>query len=187
VSCVPNINIPIDKLPDEYIKSLELDTPIGRMIAIADDCALLLLEFTERPKFQTKLNRIQKFTKATVEPGTNAVLESVVAEVKSYFAGTLREFQIPLKLFGTEFQKSMWQQLQQIPYGNTRSYCEQANAVGKSTAHRAVGNANGANQISIIIPCHRVINSSGALGGYGGGLDRKKWLLDHEKAYGAPV
>ncbi len=99
----------------------------------------------------------------------------------AYFKGKLREFNTPIHLMGTSFQAQVWNQLLKIPYGETRSYLEQAKAIKKETAYRAVANANGANQLAIIIPCHRIINNNGKLGGYGGGTEKKKWLLEHEK------
>jgi methylated-DNA-[protein]-cysteine S-methyltransferase len=101
-------------------------------------------------------------------------------QLAAYFAGELTEFDLPLKLIGTEFQKTVWQELQNIPYGVTISYGELAQRVGNPNSSRAVGAANGRNPISIIVPCHRVIGANGKLTGYGGGMDRKEWLLAHE-------
>ena len=109
-----------------------------------------------------------------------------VAELEQYFAGSLRDFTVPIKLHGTPFQLAVWQELLKIPYGETRSYKDIALAIGKPKATRAVGGANHNNPISIIVPCHRVIASDGSLGGYGGGLDIKQWLLELEK-HGAAV
>jgi len=106
--------------------------------------------------------------------------EEAIRQLDEYFAGQRQEFDLPLAIEGTEFQKNVWKTLQSIPHGKTRSYVELAAAIGDTNASRAVGTANGRNPISIIIPCHRVINASGELGGYNGGLDKKKWLLDHE-------
>lgn len=110
------------------------------------------------------------------------VLRPYRDELRAYFAGELREFDLPLALQGTEFQRKVWAALRKIPYGKAISYAELARRVGQPGAARAVGSANGRNSVGIIVPCHRVIAADGTLGGYGGGLDRKRWLLDHEAA-----
>jgi len=102
-------------------------------------------------------------------------------ELNQYFEDKLQSFQTPLTFLGTPFQKQVWEELLKIPAGETRSYSEIAIAIGRPSAFRAVAQANGANQLALIVPCHRVINADGQLGGYGGGLTRKKWLLDHER------
>ena len=110
----------------------------------------------------------------------NAVTKKAVTELKEYFAGTRSEFTVPLKLFGTEFQKKSWKTLLRIPFGNTVSYGKQAKMLGKPNASRAVGSANGKNPICIIIPCHRVVAGNGGIGGYTGGIEKKKILLKIE-------
>jgi methylated-DNA-[protein]-cysteine S-methyltransferase len=110
----------------------------------------------------------------------NPLLMETLAQLRAYFAGQLREFQLPLDLAGTEFQVRVWRQLQTIPYGETRSYSAIAEAIGRSSAVRAVGAANGANPIPIVVPCHRVIGANGKLVGYGGGIPLKKRLLELE-------
>ena len=110
------------------------------------------------------------------------VLNDAMDQLTEWFAGTRTMFDLPLDLGGTKFQQSVWKQLCLIPYGETISYGELARRLGKPTAYRAVGLANGRNPVSIIVPCHRVIATDGTLGGYGGGLDRKTWLLEHERA-----
>ncbi len=117
------------------------------------------------------------------EPGwqrDEGPFRAVCEQLQAYFAGDLREFEIPLAPHGTDFQKKVWRELGRIPFGDTISYGELARRIGRPTASRAVGAANGQNPISIIVPCHRVIGANGTLTGYGGGLDRKKWLLEHE-------
>jgi AraC family transcriptional regulator of adaptative response/methylated-DNA-[protein]-cysteine methyltransferase len=151
------------------------------MIAVADEEALYHLGFTDYRKLERQLNRIQSKTNAVILPGTSSPLQSIEHELNAYFSGVLAAFKTPLALLGSPFQKQVWEELQHIPFGQTRSYAHVAGMIGNPTAFRAVANANGANHLSIIIPCHRVINTGGALGGYGGGLDRKQWLLDHEK------
>ena len=128
-----------------------------------------------RPEARTR-------TGARLAPGDPAWFTEILGQLDAYFAGRLTEFDIPVKLDGTEFQRRVWSQLQAIPYGETISYGELARRVGSPKASRAVGLANGRNPVTIIVPCHRVIGSNGKLTGYGGGLDRKTWLLDHEAA-----
>ena len=114
-------------------------------------------------------------------PGENAHLTKLKAELQEYFAGRLKKFSIPIVYPGTPFQQRVWTGLIEIPYGETRSYEELARIVGSPDGQRAVGHANGTNRIAIVIPCHRVVNKDGKLGGYGGGLWRKQYLLDLEK------
>ncbi len=176
-------NIPQITIEHIMLKSSELDTPLGRMFAIADEDSLYLLEFTDRLALPGEIERLKKRTKSEITPGTTRQIESIAGELKRYFDGTLKIFQTPLFMLGSDFQKMAWKALLDIPYGETRSYADQAAAIGRPSSYRAAANANGANQIAIVIPCHRIINSDGKLGGYGGGLQRKQWLLDHEKLY----
>lgn len=164
------------------LKATWLDTPLGPMIAMADEAALYLLEFTNTKGLEQEIERLRQDRFAIV-PGMTPPLISIKAELEAYFEGYLSEFKTPYRIFGTPFQQQAWQALCQIPYGETRSYAQQAQALGKPTGYRAVGNANGKNQLAIIIPCHRVIASDGSLGGYGGGLAIKQWLLNHEKRH----
>src|SRR5262249_51155193 len=124
---------------------------------------------------------IRKLFDSPAVPGMNEHLKQLETELESYFAGTLRKFTIPLIYPGTPFQQRVWDGLLRIPYGETRSYEELAEAVGAPRGQRAVGRANGQNRIAIVIPCHRVVNKDGQLGGYGGGLRRKQFLLDLEE------
>lgn len=157
------------------------DTPIGPMLAIADEKELYVLEFFERRGLEREIERLRLKNKCSIVSGKTGPITSIETEIKSYFSGKLQIFKTPIHLMGTPFQKQVWHELTTIPYGETRSYLEQAKAIKKETAYRAVANANGANQLAIIIPCHRIINNNGNLGGYGGGIARKQWLLDHEK------
>lgn len=165
------------------LKCRWIDTPLGPMIAIADDEALFLLEFMDRRALEKEIENLRKKTNSAIIPGRSAPLAQIEEELKSYFAGELKQFTTPYKTVGTAFQQKTWRALCKIPYGTTRSYLEQANIVGNSKAVRAVARANGANQLAIIIPCHRIINTSGEVGGYGGGIGRKKWLIEHEDRY----
>ena len=152
------------------------------MYACATDIGVCLLDYTDRRMLETEFKDLCKRLNAVILPGENPFLSQVQEEIKEYFDGKRKSFDVPLHTPGTEFQNSVWRKLQDIPYGSTRSYKEQAMAIGNPKAIRAVASANGANRISIIIPCHRVIGTDGSLVGYGGGLHRKKWLLDFEKA-----
>jgi AraC family transcriptional regulator of adaptative response/methylated-DNA-[protein]-cysteine methyltransferase len=165
------------------LKAAWLDSPLGPMLAIADEQALYLLEFVGRRGLEREIERLRTRTKSVIIPGETAPIMSIKEELTAYFEGNLYTFKTPLFLLGSPFQKSVWEELLRIPYGQTRSYLEQATAMGKASSCRAVANANGANQIAIAIPCHRIITSSGELGGYGSGVPRKKWLLDHEKKW----
>jgi AraC family transcriptional regulator of adaptative response/methylated-DNA-[protein]-cysteine methyltransferase len=162
------------------LKAAWLDTPLGPMMAIADEDALYVLEFVDRRGLELEIDRLRKKLKSAIIPGRTDPIISIEHELKLYFAGKLTEFKTPLFYIGTPFQKRVWDELQKIPYGETRSYADVAVAIGRPTAYRAVARANGTNQMAIVIPCHRVINSSGEMGGYGGGLHRKKWMLDLE-------
>ena len=160
-----------------------LDSKLGRMIGGATDRGVCLLEFVDRKSLNTILNKLEKKHRLSLLYGTTAMLEKLQKEVTSYFSGELNQFSVPLDVRGTDFQLEVWQELVKIPYGETRSYNEIARAINRPSAVRAVGNANGDNNIAIIIPCHRVIGNDGDLTGYGGGLWRKKKLLDLEKRY----
>ncbi|WP_234352509.1 methylated-DNA--[protein]-cysteine S-methyltransferase [Candidatus Phycorickettsia trachydisci] len=153
------------------------------MIAISDNHGLYLLEFMDRPGLEHKIVRLQIRLKAHIIPGITDSIRSVEDELKAYFNGKLRKFTTAIHPLGSPFQKLVWKKLCDIPYGQTWTYSEQAASIEKPTACRAVANANGVNQIAIVIPCHRVINSNGKLGGYTGGVRRKKWLIEHEKTY----
>ncbi|MBL0911037.1 MAG: methylated-DNA--[protein]-cysteine S-methyltransferase [Bacteroidia bacterium] len=156
-------------------------TPIGEMQACASDRGLCLLEFMERKNLAAELKQLQKLMNMEITEGTHPYLEQVQREMDEYFAGTRKQFDVPLHTPGTEFQQSVWKALLQIPYGVTRTYKEQSLILGNLPAIRAVAHANGMNRIAIIIPCHRVIGHNGNLTGYAGGIWRKKWLLEHEQ------
>lgn len=165
------------------LKASWIDTRLGPMIAIADEACIYLLEFVDRRGLEREVERLRIKTKAAIIPGVTDPIKSITLELESYFEGKLKKFNTPLHLLGSPFQKLVWDELMRIPYGQTRSYMAQATSIGKNKAYRAVANANGANQLAIIIPCHRIINSNGDLGGYGGGIARKQWLLEHEASH----
>jgi len=168
---------------NKILKASWLDTPLGPMLAIADEEKLFLLEFADRRGLEREIERLRLRVKAAIIPGATPPINSIEKELHAYFAGKLKEFKTPLYLLGSDFQKSVWEALRKIPPGETQSYAELASAIDKPMAFRAVANANGANQLAIIIPCHRVINTNGDLGGYGGGIMRKNWLITHEKQW----
>ncbi len=157
-----------------------LATPLGAMVAGAFGSALCLLEFADRRSLENEISDLERLLKAPARPGRLPIHEAVEGELAEYFAGERREFNIPLLTPGTDFQRAAWSALRNIPYGRTTNYGRQASALGKPQAVRAVARANGQNRISIIVPCHRVIGADGSLVGYGGGLPRKKALLDLE-------
>ena len=152
------------------------ESPIGRLLLTCDGTALTGLYMEPSRKAQS--------TDGWTEDITAAPLAAAVRQLSEYFAGTRREFDLPLRLHGTSFQTRVWRELSNIPFGRTLSYGEMARLIGKPNASRAVGLANGSNPISVIVPCHRVIGADGSLTGYGGGLERKRWLLAHEGCTG---
>ncbi len=158
-----------------------METPLGTMIACATHEGVCLLEFSDRKMLETELKSIAKILNATIIQGNNGHFDPLEKQLNEYFAGKRKTFDIPLHTPGSEFQNIVWAELKMIPYGNTRSYKEQALAIGKPESVRAVAHANGMNRISILIPCHRVIGSDGHLTGYGGGLWRKQYLLELER------
>jgi methylated-DNA-[protein]-cysteine S-methyltransferase len=147
-------------------------SPIGRLLLTSDGTALTGLYMEPSRKAQC--------TDGWMEDVTVAPLAATVRQLTEYFDGTRREFDLPLRLQGTMFQTRVWRKLTEIPYGRTWSYGQLAKRIDKPSASRAVGLANGRNPISILVPCHRVIGADGSLTGYGGGIERKRWLLAHE-------
>lgn len=167
----------------DLLKADWLETPIGPMLAVADDTRLHLLEFFDRKALPAELTRLRTRTRAAIAFGRNAVISAIEAELAGYFAGSLRAFQTKLAYDATGFTRIVWDALLNIPYGTTCAYADLAATINHPTAFRAVARANGANQLSIVIPCHRVIGLDGSLTGYGGGLWRKRWLLEHERKF----
>ena len=155
------------------------------MIAAATSRGVCLLEFTDRRMLEAQLTTLGRRLKLPLVPGEHATLERLKLELAEYFAGKRHAFEVPLHVDGSPFQERVWRELLRIPYGETRSYQDVAVEVGSPDAVRAVGTANGMNRIAIVIPCHRVVNKGGKLGGYGGGLWRKQRLLGLEQ--GQPI
>jgi AraC family transcriptional regulator of adaptative response/methylated-DNA-[protein]-cysteine methyltransferase len=160
-----------------------IETPLGTMLAVADDEGLRLLEFTDRRALERELTILRKRLRTNVVPGQHRYLDAIRAQLAAYFAGEQLEFDVPLAPIGSDFQLRTWEVLRSIPVGETRSYSWMAAQLKSVGAQRAVGRANGTNMLCLIIPCHRVIRADGTLCGYGGGLWRKKWLLEHERKF----
>jgi O-6-methylguanine DNA methyltransferase len=163
-----------------------IPTPLGEMLALATDDGLCALEFTGPRKRLTRLDaRLGRwFPPHTIADRETPVFAATRAWLGAYFAGTNADVSsIPLDMRGGEFERRVWAELLTIAPGETRTYGAVARALGDPAASRAVGAANGANPVALVVPCHRVIGSSGSLTGYGGGLDRKQWLLDHERRW----
>jgi AraC family transcriptional regulator of adaptative response/methylated-DNA-[protein]-cysteine methyltransferase len=164
------------------VRLTRIDTPLGPMFAGASEGRLVLLEFADRRMVPTQFKRLARLLACAFEVAEDPVFAKVRRQLGEFFAGTRREFDLPLHTPGTAFQRAAWDALRTIPPGSTRSYAQQAAAIGRPEAVRAVARANGDNRIAIVIPCHRVIGSDGSLTGYGGGLWRKEELLQREAA-----
>ena len=165
-----------DKNKDNF-KYAQFTSPLGDMFSISDDCFLYSLNFIDTllPQQQEVLDNLNKTC--------SKINQQVQEELALYFKGELKKLTVKTFLNGTIFQKKAWQYLQNIPYGEIKTYADQSTEIHSKKAVRAVGNANGRNQMAIVIPCHRIVMTSGELGGYAGGVIRKKWLIDHEKKY----
>jgi O-6-methylguanine DNA methyltransferase len=171
--------------PDTAVRSLDwVESPVGPLIVAATADAVCLLEFCEQDALETRMNGLRRQHASTWRAAPSSHLERLREQMAAYFAGERRQFDLPLTYAGSAFQEQVWATLLRIPYGSTWSYLELATRVGDPGATRAVGAANGMNPIAIVIPCHRVVNANGKLGGYGGGLWRKRILLDLELGQG---
>ncbi len=166
----------------DYIRLAWVETPLGPMAAGATEKGLCLLEFTDRRMMEAQLDTLKRRLRLPMLPGESPILDQTRTELGEYFAGKRRTFGVPLIYPGTDFQVNVWNGLLRIPFGETRSYAQLAAEVGIAGGARAVGHANGLNRIAVLIPCHRVTNANGDLGGYGGGLWRKLRLLETEGA-----
>lgn len=163
------------------IVTTEFDSPIGRLLAAATDDGICLLDYADGKLLDGNLQLMRRRFPAVFEPGPHEWLQRLSDELTGYFDGHRTDFTVPVAVCGTPFQERVWQELRRIPFGETISYGELAARIGQPTAVRAVASANGQNRINLLIPCHRVIGKSGELTGYGGGLWRKRLLLDHER------
>jgi len=167
----------------EQIVYRELESSLGKLVIGATSKGCCLLEYEDRGGLVKIQRRITKQYKLEMTRGTNAFLDQLELELEQYFKGLRRNFAVPLDVRGTPFQRAAWEQLLNIPYGETRTYGEIATLVGKPLAVRAIGRANGDNPLAVVIPCHRVIQHDGKLKGYGGGLWRKEYLLSLENRH----
>jgi AraC family transcriptional regulator of adaptative response/methylated-DNA-[protein]-cysteine methyltransferase len=174
---------PSNSRDKQVINITRLETPLGTMFACAAEQGICLLEFTDRKMLETELKTLAKQLNANIIQGANPHFDVLKQQLAEYFEGKRKTFTVPLYFPGTPFQQTIWTVLQTISYGTTSSYKQQAIAVSRPEAIRAIANANGMNRISILVPCHRVIGEDGSLTGYGGGIWRKKWLLDFEKTH----
>ena len=173
----------------DRVRYSPIDTPLGELIAAATDTHLVLLEYERRAMhttYEQQIARVQRALGCDFEPGDSPMLDLLRTQLDEYFRGERREFDVPLHAPGTPFQMKVWDELLRIPPGTTTSYATLAKRIGQPTAVRAVARANGDNHIAILIPCHRVIGSDGTMVGYGGGLWRKKFLLELE-GYALPL
>ena len=174
---------PADLKKDGLLRASWIATPLGDMIAVASEMHLHLLEFVERKALPAELRKLRAATKDGIGIGRTAVTEQAKAELDAFFAGRLAVFETPVFQAGSAFSQEVWEELRRIPAGTTRNYAEIARRIGRPSATRAVARANGANQIALMVPCHRVLGADGALTGYGGGLWRKQRLLEIELQY----
>jgi len=154
-----------------------VETPIGSVVLVASDIGLRALLFGDDDEAMRNRHHLNGAKQRDDHP----VLVTAASQLTEYFAGERQDFEVPLDMVGTDFQREAWKALQSIPYGSTVSYGEQARRIGKPRAVRAIGAANGRNPVGVIVPCHRVVGADGSLTGYGGGLPTKAWLLDHER------
>lgn len=173
-----------DARPDrgDYVRMAWLESPYGPLLAGADSSALRFLDFADRAGIDAHIASLRSSCRIPLVPGENALTDRLRGELGSYFAGALREFSVPVATCGTPFQEVVWRELRGIPYGSTLSYGELARRIGSPGASRAVGAANGSNRVLILVPCHRVVNANGTPGGYAGGAERKRSLLELERA-----
>jgi AraC family transcriptional regulator of adaptative response/methylated-DNA-[protein]-cysteine methyltransferase len=172
---------PRDAAGSRVLYAERIPTPLGLILALAGDDGLVVLDFVDRRGLERKLTVLRRRLGYAVVPGSHAQLDAASRQLGEYFAGRRTQFQLSLAPIGSPFEQQAWRYLQTIPTGETRSYGQMAAALGRPGAARAAGRANGMNFLSIVIPCHRVIGTDGSLTGYGGGLGRKQWLLDHER------
>lgn len=167
-------------ISDERIVVSSTDSPVGPLVTAAIDAGVIMLEFGKPSRLPLQAASLRRWFTGPLTMGEHPHLNALHSQLREYFDGLRREFTLPLVLRGTPFQLKVWQALQRIRFGATMSYVEIAREIGSPGASRAVGNANGLNRIAIVIPCHRVVNHNGGLGGYGGGLWRKRKLLELE-------
>ncbi len=167
----------------DIIATSTIKTPLGDMFCAATQKGVCILSFFEQKNLEKQIKKVQDFFKAEIIPAHNQYFACLQKELDEYFEGKRTDFTIPLQLVGTSFQQSAWRVLMSVPYGETISYKQEAKLLKNPKAVRAVGCANGQNMIAILIPCHRIIQTGGGLGGYAGGLDKKEFLLNLENKH----
>ncbi|MGC0865359.1 bifunctional transcriptional activator/DNA repair enzyme AdaA [Pantoea agglomerans] len=170
--------------PTQYTQVIVIHrftTTLGPMFVCATEQGVCLLEFTDRQMLETEFHDLQRLLNARIVTGENSHTRQTVKEISEYFAGTRRHFDLILEAPGSDFQRSVWQEVRAIPYGQTSRYQDISLLLNKPNAVRAVEAANGANRIAIVIPCHRIISKEGEMTGYGSGISRKEWLVEHER------
>lgn len=170
---------------DGLLRADWINTPLGDVVAVSDKSHLHLLEFADRKALSSELKRLMNFASGSVGFGRYSPTDQIEEELGRFFNAENEQFGTPLALHGSDFTKTVWRALREIPAGETKSYSDLAAEIGRPTATRAVARANGANQIAIVIPCHRVIGADGSLTGYGGGLWRKQKLIEIEQKFAA--
>lgn len=168
----------------EPIRIRTFDTMLGTLVLGATETGVCFLEFDDPVRIEGQLAALRRAFRQPLVEGDHPVLWELRQELDAYFLGRLSRFTVPLEHPGTDFQECMWRALQEIPCGETWSYERMATHIGHPAAVRAVGAANGRNRLAILVPCHRLVGSNGKLTGYGGGLERKRWLIEHEKRIG---
>jgi len=168
---------------ENIIDTIEISTPLGPMLAGATSQGVCILEFINRIKLEKEILDLQKLLNAVMLPGNNPHLDQLANELTEYFEGSRKVFSVPLHIPGNEFSQAVWKTLQEIPYGQTCSYKQQADKMNNPKAIRAIATTNGRNRLAIIVPCHRVIGSDGKMIGYAAGVEKKKWLLKFERSH----
>lgn len=164
------------------LKMSLIETPLGLMVALSDETVLYMLDFINKCGLEKEVDTLQKRTKRSLSFGETCLSRQLAKELVRYFRGDFETFQLPLCMIGSPFQKSVWEEIRNISKGDVRSYASVAKAIGKPSACRAAASACKRNRFAILIPCHRVVCSDGHLGGYAGGMQRKEWLLRHERS-----
>jgi AraC family transcriptional regulator of adaptative response/methylated-DNA-[protein]-cysteine methyltransferase len=167
-------------MPQEIVYKL-VDSPVGELIVGATRMGCCLLEFHRPGRWDAQEKKFKKLYDGEFTEGSSPLIRQIEKELKEYFSAKRKRFEIPLDIRGTDFEMTVWKQLLKIPYGELTSYAHIAAKIHNPKSVRAVGTANGSNHIAIIIPCHRVIGSNGSLTGYGGGLDKKRFLIELER------
>jgi methylated-DNA-[protein]-cysteine S-methyltransferase len=161
-------------VPDDVQLWRIISSPIGPILVVVSEVGVQHIDFLDETKAQSLL--------LTASEPLHPILQQTLHQLSEYFVGSRAEFELPLDLGGTDFQREAWLALARIPFGRTATYAEQAASIGRPRAVRAIGVANSKNPVAIVLPCHRVIGADGSLTGYAGGIDKKKWLLDHERS-----